>query len=221
MKKVIIGICLLFLSSCSLFWGPSEKQLNATPEEKQKEKIIVALWDSLTAWYGVKKEENYPTKLQETLSGNGYNYKVINGWISGDTSAGLLSRSALYLEQKPDIVIITIGANDGLRWLSIEKMEKNIWEIITLFVEKDVDVVVAWMDIPPTLGLSYRSKFKKVYSSLPEKHPEIKFLDFFLEDVALRPSLNIRDNIHPNAEGYDIIVNNLYTFLDKQGILIK
>lgn len=221
MKYWVVLMLVFLMSSCSLLWGPSEKQKLATPEQREELKTIVALWDSLTAWYGVKKEENYPSKLEATLKRNGYNYKVVNGWISGDTSSGLKSRAALYLEQNPEIAIIAIWANDGLRGMSVIEMEKNILEIVDLFLEKDIDVVLAGMDIPPTLGFVYRSQFKEVYESIAEKRSNIKHLWFFLEDVALRPKLNLRDNIHPNSDGYDIVVANLYNFLDKQGILIK
>lgn len=221
MKKIFILVFLLTLTSCSLFGGASEKQKIATPEQKTELKTIIALWDSLTAWYGVTSAENFPTKLEARLQAEWYNYRVVNGGISGDTSAGLKSRSELYLEQKPEIVIIGIGANDWLRGLSVVELEANILEIVDVFLAKDIEVVLSGMDIPPTLWFSYRSQFKAVYESIAQQRPKIKLLWFFLEDVALRPKLNLRDNIHPNSDGYDIIVENMYSFIEKQKILIK
>lgn len=214
--KYIFLLFSLFLFSCN-----TENQndiISETIEIQQKE-IILALWDSLTAWYWVEESENYPTQLQKKLDEYWYKYEIINAWVSWDTSANLLSRSSLYLEKKPSIVILVIGGNDGLRWLSTVELQQNIWKIIDTF--PDAKIVLGWMDIPANLWISYRNDFKKVYTEIANEKKDIYFLDYFLEWVWGKKEYNISDMIHPNRDWYKIIVENLVKFLEKNNIIIK
>ncbi len=214
--KYIFLLFSLFLFSCN-----TENQndiISETIEIQQKE-IILALWDSLTAWYWVEESENYPTQLQKKLDEYWYKYEIINAWVSWDTSANLLSRSSLYLEKKPSIVILVIGGNDGLRWLSTVELQQNIWKIIDTF--PDAKIVLGWMDIPANLWISYRNDFKKVYTEIANEKKDIYFLDYFLEWVWGKKEYNISDMIHPNRDGYKIIVENLVKFLEKNNIITK
>jgi acyl-CoA thioesterase-1 len=190
-------------------------------EELNKNKVIVALWDSLTAWYWVWETENYPYKLKKILSENDYNYEIVNWWISWDTSFDLKKRASEYLLEDPEIVIIAIWANDWLRWKPVEDMKSNILEIIDMFLENKTKVVISWMDTPITHGLWYRSDFKNAYKEIEKQRSEIYFHKYFLKWVALKPEYNIHDNIHPNSDWYDIIAWEIYDFLRDEKILKK
>jgi len=218
-RKVFVLCSMVFLfSSC---FGNDFEVANPTPiSTPEEEKVIVALGDSLTAGFGLSEEDSYPSKLSEKLDSEGYNYKVINGWVSGETSAQLLDRAELYLDQNPDIAIIVIGWNDGLRSLPVEDMKQNILEIIDLYQENWVQVMIAGMDIPINLGFSYRNAFKNVYKEV-SKERDVFFMKFFLKDVAGIGYLNQLDKIHPTAEWYDIIVENLFEFLTDEKVLQK
>lgn len=209
---------LFIFLSCSK--NPSIEKEDLWENIIVKEKTIIALGDSLTAWYWVELSENYPTKLEKKLLENNYDYKIINAWISWDTSAWLKSRVSLYLEQNPEIVIIVIWWNDALRWLSTVDLKSNILSIIDTF--PDNTKIVLWgMDIPINLWLKYRNDFKNVYKEISKERENIYFLPYFLEWVWWNPNFNIDDNIHPNSQWYDIIVQNLYDFLIKNDVLTK
>lgn len=218
MKKIILTLLILALASCS---QTNEVIQQENISEIKEFKKIVALWDSLTAGYGVETEENYPSKLQKKLQENGYNYEIINAWISGDTSDGLVSRAALYLDQKPEIAILVIGWNDGLRGLPTTNLQQNILEIIDMYEEAGVKVVLWGMDVPMNLWLTYRNDFKKVYKDVAEVRDKVAFFEFFLDWVAGESQYNIEDMIHPNPAWYDIIVSNLYEFLEKEKVIVK
>jgi len=217
MKKTFLYIALLwFLFSCS---SQDTLKQNEWASEMKKREIILALWDSLTAGYGVEESENYPNKLQKKLDDGGYNYEVINAWVSGDTSANVLSRAWLYVDKNPSIVILVVWGNDALRWLSTTDLQENISKIIDTFPNSKV--VLGGMDIPANLWGQYRNEFKKVYSEIAKQKQWIYFMEFFLDGVAGNSELNISDMIHPNSEGYDIIVKNLMNFLEENNIITK
>ena len=177
MKYIILIFSLL------LFWCSSQNEIikNEVKEIPKKE-VILALWDSLTAWYWVEELDNYPSKLQKILNEKWYNYEVINAWVSGDTSENVLSRASLYLEKDPKIVLLVVWWNDWLRWLSTEDLKKNIISIIKTFPNSKI--VLWWMDIPANLGIFYRSDFKKVYSEIAKENKDIHFIEFFWEKQA-------------------------------------
>lgn len=212
-------VSIVFLTSCAKTdtVTPISPKQNDTLNDQW---VIVALGDSLTAWFGLPLEESYPSKLAKILEEEWYNYEVINGWVSGDTSQQLRERAELYLDQDPDIALIVIGGNDGLRGLSTDLLKQNILEIIDLYQENDIEIVLGWMDIPINLWLNYRNEFRKIYDEIA-KERDIYFLESFLKDVWGVASLNQADRIHPTSEGYDIIVANLYQFLLWNDILTK
>lgn len=209
MKKLIIILLLLATMSCQ-----NEEKITNVETQKQS-KIILALGDSLTAWLGLPLEESYPSQLQEMLRKNNFPYEVINAWVSGDTSENLLERVDLYLNDAariPELVILVIGANDGMRGQSLEDLEENINQIVQKLKDKNIKIVLGWMKIPPNLGLFYTNDFFKIYKRVAEKN-DIFLFDFFLEWVAGNRGLNLDDGIHPNKEGYEKIVKNLFDFL--------
>ncbi len=215
MKKIILWLlCLCMITSCI-----SGKNLSSDENTSIEPKTILALWDSLTAWFWVDESENYPSKLEAKLKENGYNHTIINAWISWDTSADVLARASKYIDQKPDILILVVWWNDGLKWLPVADMKENILAIVDMYQDEWVQVVLWWMDIFPTLWLWYRSDFKNVYKEVVKERDDIEFYKFFLSGVATKDELNLRDKVHPNPAGYDIIVEKLYDFMKKKKLL--
>ena len=170
--------------------------------------------DSLTAGLGVNEEEAYPAQLEKKLRAAGYDWKVVNAGISGETSSGTLSRINWVMKLRPDIVILETGANDGLRGIDPRLTRKNIDETIRILKQQNVTVVLAGMQMVRNLGREFTKDFADIYPSLAKKHGLI-LVPFFLQGVAGDPSLNQPDGIHPTAEGYRIITENVYPFAHK------
>lgn len=169
---------------------------------------IVAFGDSLTAGLGVAAEDAYPSQLQRRLDRDGFKYRVINAGISGDTTAGGVRRMAWVLKSRPQIVILELGGNDGLRGLSLRETKANLERIIQQCRSASVTVVLAGMKLPPNYGAEYTNGFESMYPALAEKY-HLVLIPFFLDGVAGSTSLNQADGIHPTAEGYRIIVDKV------------
>lgn len=174
---------------------------------------IVAFGDSLTAGYGLSSDQSYPALLQERLLESNHHYKVINAGVSGDTTAGGLRRLDWVLKSRPTIVILELGGNDGLRGLPLEETYANLEKIIQRLKAEGVTILLAGMKIPPNYGETYTSQFSLMYEKLAIQY-EIALMPFFLADVAMRPSLTQADGIHPTAEGYHIIADNVLKNLE-------
>jgi len=177
------------------------------------EPVILAFGDSLTAGFGVDSRESYPGRLQRLLNDKGYHYKVVNAGVSGDTTAGGVRRIEWVLKHEPEIVIIELGANDGLRGLPIDEMRKNLGLIIEVCKKKGAQVLLAGMEITPNLGAEYSREFKESFSLLAKKY-QVTFLPFFLKDVAARPELTQPDGVHPLANGYAIVTQTVFKYLE-------
>jgi acyl-CoA thioesterase-1 len=175
---------------------------------------ILFLGDSLTEGYGVKKEEAYPNLVEQSLIKKGYDVKIINGGISGSTSASGLSRLKWFLKAKPNILFLALGANDGLRGQKVEKVKLNLDKIISFAKEKLLKVVLAQMLLPPNYGKEYTDSFKELYSELAKKH-KIVFIPFMLKDVGGVKEHNIEDGIHPNQKGHKILSDRVVSYLEK------
>ena len=175
--------------------------------------IIVAFGDSLTAGLGITQDLSYPAQLQQRIRQAGYDYQVINAGVNGDTTAGGLRRVEWVLKSRPSIVILELGANDGLRGQQLEETSSNLEQIIQRFQEEEVTVILAGMKIPPNYGLDYTSRFSEMYQTLAN-HYQIAIIPFFLEGVAAIPSLNQADGIHPTAQGYTLVVENVMNVLE-------
>lgn len=217
MKKIIAGILsILLLMSCS----NSQNTWENAQEINTQQKTILALWDSITAGYNLDISQSYPAQLEALLQEDKYNYKIINAGVSGDTSQNLLDRMDLYTDTQADIYLLTIGGNDALRRMNLQNLKQNIQEIIDIIYTQnpDAQIVLSGMQIPINYGLSYANNFKKLYSEIAEEN-NLKFYEFFLEDVAQKSDLNLSDGIHPNEKWYAIIAQNLYDFLKKEKII--
>ena len=177
------------------------------------EPVILAFGDSLTAGFGVDSKDSYPARLQRLLAEKGYSYKVVNAGVSGDTTAGGASRIDWVLQHNPEIVILELGANDGLRGLSISEMRKNLGAIIDICQKKGAKVLLAGMEITPNLGAEYSQDFRESFTLLAKKY-KVPLIPFFLENVAAHPELTRPDGVHPVADGYAIVTQTVFQYLE-------
>jgi acyl-CoA thioesterase-1 len=196
------------LAICSLVALPAAaKQTNP--------QTIVVFGDSLSAAYGIPQHEGWVSLLQQRLTQQKLNYQVINASISGETTSGGLSRhSDMLKSQKPSIVIIELGANDGLRGLSAVETSNNLEAMIQQAKKTNAKVLLLGMKIPPNYGLKYSHQFSENYQNLAKKH-SIQLVPFFLEGVAGNPDLIQADDLHPTAAAQAKLLGNVWPILTK------
>ena len=173
---------------------------------------LLVLGDSLSAGYGLQPADSFPAQLEEALHDAGYDVRVINAGVSGDTTAGGLSRLAWALSDKPHIVLLELGGNDALRGLPPAETYANLDAILARLEDHAISVVLAGMQAPRNLGEDYTTAFDAIYPRLASKYA-LAFYPFFLEGVALDPALNQADGIHPNAAGVREIVRRILPLL--------
>lgn len=199
MKKILLFFVTYFLINS-----------NASAENK-----LVILGDSLTEGYGVSKDSAFPALLEKKIKISGKNWIVINAGISGSTTASGPGRIKWLLKsssEKPKLILVILGANDGLRGLKPEESEKNLSQIIEMIQKEKINVILGGLYMPPNYGKDYTEKFKKIYSHVSTKH-KIKLIPFILEGVGGQSDKNLADGIHPNEKGHEIIANNIYKAL--------
>jgi acyl-CoA thioesterase-1 len=174
---------------------------------------IVFLGDSLTAGLGLPMEASVPALIERRLKAEGYGYAVVNAGVSGDTSAGGLNRLEWSLDGDVKVLVIELGANDGLRGLPVANMKRNLAEVIVRARSRGIRVVLTGMEAPPNFGAVYTSEFRDAYRQLAKEH-DVIFVPFFLEGVAGIPALNQSDGMHPNAEGARVIEQTVWRALE-------
>ncbi len=225
----LLKFCYLFLAFLLFACGPKEKSTTEdssagsqteTGPDKEKEaqvqaKNIVFFGNSLTAGYGLDPREAFPALIQNKLDSLGLKYNVINAGLSGETTSGGNSRVDWVLNQKPDVFVLELGANDGLRGIPLEETRANLQSIIDKVRKKnpEVKIVLAGMQIPPNMGPEYTAEFRTIFPDLAESN-EIALIPFLLDGVAGNPELNQRDGIHPTAEGQVIVASNVWSILE-------
>ncbi len=182
---------------------------SATP---RADHVIVALGDSLTAGLGVGVEEAYPALLEARLRREGFDYRVVNAGVSGDTSAGGLRRLDWALKLKPQVLIVALGANDGLRGQPPAALRANLTQIVERARGAGARVLLAGMRVPPNYGDEYARAFAAVYASVA-RATGVPLAPFLLDGVAGDPRLNQADGIHPTAEGQRVIAEHLWPHL--------
>lgn len=181
--------------------APASKQANSSI-------TILALGDSLTEGLGVANDANYPAQLEARLQELGYkNAKVINSGLSGETSTGLVNRLDWVLQTKPDVTILTIGANDAIRGIDVATVEANIRTAVKRLQDNGSEVILGGMQIYDNLGSDYVQSFAAIYPRVAEDM-DVTLIPFFLDGVGGDPTLNQADAIHPTKEGYAVIVND-------------
>jgi len=209
---ILLAIILVWIG-CNSNQSAEENKTTQAEAVPAYEGTLVAVGDSLTAGLGVDEDQAYPAQLARRLWADGYHFEVINAGVSGETSSGTLSRIQWVLTSlKPDIVILEIGANDGLRGLDPDLLNHNLDERITRLKASNIQVLLAGMLMLPNLGPDYTQAFATIYPRLADKH-QVIFMPFFLQGVAGNADLNQADKLHPTAEGYSRVVDNLYPYV--------
>lgn len=182
------------------------------PTARARAPVIVAFGDSLTAGLGVPASQTYPALLEQRLKREGYNFRVINAGVSGDTTAGGVRRVDWALRLEPEIVILELGVNDAMRGQTLAGIRANLDQMIARFQAAGARVLVAGMRLPPNYGDRYAEDFHRLYGEVARAH-NAALIPFFLDGVAADPHLNQADGIHPTGEGYAIVVGRLWPYL--------
>ncbi len=218
-KNLIIPlfICSLGLISCN-----SDKKELATAQVDETDsvtvqtdqKIILFFGNSLTAGYGIDQEDAFAGLTQLRIDSLGLDYKVINGGLSGETTAGGLSRLDWFLEDKPEIFILELGGNDGLRGIALTETKSNLLAMIDKVRAKfpETKIILAGMQIPPNMGQEYSTEFKEIYPAVA-KEKNVTLIPFLLENVGGIPKLNLPDGIHPTEEGHQIVFETIWPYV--------
>lgn len=175
---------------------------------------ILIFGDSLSAGYGIEKNSDWPTLLNNRLQTENFNhYTVINASISGETTGGGLSRFAeTFKRHQPDIVFLELGANDGLRGESLKQMHHNLDAMITYSINNNARLILAGMRIPPNYGRRYTEAFYQVFQQLKEEHP-IEIIPFFLEGLIDNEALIQNDGLHPTAKAQPLLMERVWKII--------
>jgi len=189
--------------------APPPLPASRTADERPK---VAILGDSLTAGLGLLETQSYPHLLQKRIDADGLRYEVINAGVSGDTSAGGLRRLDWVLQEDVRVLVVALGANDGLRGLSVSEMKHNLAQIIETARAKHVMVILAGMEAPPNYGAEYASSFRQAYRELALQY-RVPFIPFLLDKVAGQAALNQADGIHPNPQGAEIVADTVWSQL--------
>lgn len=185
----------------------ASSSINAEPVNADADLTLLVMGDSLSAAYGIERDEGWVSLLAERLEGD---VQVINASISGETTSGGLQRfTELLGQQQPDIVLIELGGNDGLRGLSPNQMQANLASMIEQSQDADAQVLLLGIDIPPNYGQAYRDAFTGVFYSLAEEY-DVPLVPFLLENIALNDALMQSDGIHPTADAQPMILENVW-----------
>lgn len=177
--------------------------------------LILFLGDSLTAGYGLAESQAFPALIERELVAEGVEARVVNAGVSGDTTAGALARLDWVLSQEPDVVVVGLGGNDGLRGLDLAATEENLRRIVETSRQAGARVILLGMRIPPNYGLDYAGRFRDMYEEVADDL-DVALVPFLLEGVAAKPALNLPDRIHPNARGHEILAETVYPYVEEE-----
>ena len=199
MKKSVLFLCFILIAGAA----------NAAAAER----VLLVVGDSLSAGYNMRLDQAWPSLLQERLQGNGHSYRVVNASITGDTTQGGRARlPRLLANHEPDMVIIELGGNDGLRGLSLEVTRANLSAMIEASIEAGAKVMLTGIMLPPNYGPAYTEKFQAIYPELAGQYG-LGLVPFLLEGVALDPDLMMADGIHPTATAQPRLLDNIWSVL--------
>ncbi len=211
---------LLALAAC-LVLGPLAGAADSLPQGIDPATVRIAvLGDSLSAGYGLQPAEGFPYRLEQALRERGMAVEVLNSGVSGDTTAGGLARLDWTLAAKPDLVLVELGGNDALRGIDPAFVEQNLDGILVALQDHQVQVLLAGMRAPRSLGERYEEEFNALFPRLAERH-QVTFYPFFLEGVAGDPALNQPDGIHPNARGVAEITRRILPLVEQLVVEIR
>jgi acyl-CoA thioesterase-1 len=176
--------------------------------------VVLILGDSLSAGYGLRAGEAWPDLLQARVQTLGDPVRIVNASVSGETTAGGLSRlPALLQAHQPRVVVVELGANDGLRGLPLKQMQANLRAIVSAIRRTDAEVLLIPMRMPPNYGPAYATGFAQVFEALPEEFGRVSLTPFFLKDIALNPALLQADGLHPKAEAQALMLDAVWSTL--------
>ncbi len=206
--SIKIILCVLTMALAA----PSEAAVAprpvAKPARDTKPVKLLVLGDSLIQGYGLPPGKDFVTQLERALKARGVNVKMINGGVSGDTSAGGVARIGWSLADKPDAAIVEFGGNDALRGLAPTDTERNVGAILAALKALKIPTLLAGVKSPRNMGADYTREFDAVFPALAKKY-QVLFYPFFLDGVAATPALNQRDGIHPNEKGVAVIIDRI------------
>ena len=224
MFRYFILIALLFSCGNEASKGSIEANKEASIVETNNEetntskaKTIVFFGDSLTAGYGLDDSNDaYPSLIQSKIDSLNLNYTVVNSGVSGETTSGGRSRIGWVLNQQVDVFVLELGANDGLRGITLSETRQNLQAIIDAVKLKfpESTIILAGMQLPPNLGQDYTTEFRNIFNELAANN-SLAIIPFLLKDVGGIPELNLEDGIHPNVEGQKIVANNVWEVLSE------
>jgi acyl-CoA thioesterase-1 len=213
-KQFIVGLASILLVSSPPLLAQSNKAPQSGPQ-------LLVLGDSLSAEYGLPRGTGWVTLLGNQLRKEGSSWQITNASISGETTAGGLSRLPDLLKRvKPRLVIIELGANDALRGLSLTATQKNLKDMIVMSKKSGAEVLLLGMQIPPNYGQEYTKQFARLFVSLAQSE-QVALLPFFLEGVATRPELFQADRIHPNEQAQPILFGNVWKAMEPFKEMLK
>lgn len=210
---------LIFLAACASSSNQEDQKADSVQAqekiiEPEEDRIIMFFGNSITAGLGVSTDQAFPAIVQEIIDSLDYSYKVVNSGLSGETSAAGLNRVDWVLRTVPDIFILELGANDGLRGLKLSETKRNLADIIKKVQEKnpEVKIVLAGMEVPPNLGQDYTAEFRNLFKELAAEM-DVVLIPFLLEGVGGEEDLNQSDGIHPNEAGHKIVAKTVWEYL--------
>lgn len=219
----LLAVCLLATgcgsSSCYSVGFGTERESKAAPAPAPVVPVtgdarpkVVVLGDSLTAGLGLVETQSFPGLLQVKVDREGWNFEVVNAGVSGDTSAGGSRRLDWILKEDVRVLVVALGANDGLRGLSVPEMTQNLSQIIETARQRNIVVILAGMEAPPNYGAEYVAAFRQAYREIAATH-RVLFIPFLLDKVAGEATLNQADGIHPNAQGAAVVADTVWSVL--------
>lgn len=213
--SLIISVALLSACGSSTEQKQSDTATADSAQVKTSQKTILFFGNSLTAGYGIDPEDAFAGLVQTRLDSLGKDYRVINGGLSGETTAGGLSRLDWFLEEEPTIFVLELGGNDGLRGILPSESKSNLLAIIDKVKAKypNTTIILAGMQIPPNMGQEYTEEFKAIYPAVAAEK-NVTLIPFLLEGVAGNPDLNLPDGIHPTEEGHKIVFETVWKTLE-------
>jgi acyl-CoA thioesterase I len=212
----LVFLLAAWLTSCSTSTEKKQAEEGKQVVNSTTKKTILFFGNSLTAGYGIDPEESFTGRTQTRLDSLKKEYRVINGGLSGETTAGGLSRLDWFLEEEPYLFVLELGGNDGLRGIALTETKKNLLAIVDKVRTKypNTKIILAGMQIPPNMGQDYTEEFKAIYPAVA-KEKNIELIPFLLEGVAGNPDLNLPDGIHPTAEGHRLVMETLWPYISK------
>lgn len=218
MKKTILKNSVFFFFTALIFFLPI-KTFSLDPANSQiSPRKFVILGDSLTEGYGVAQTAAFPALIKKKIDEKKWNWKVISAGSSGSTSASGPSRVKWIVnpknKERPDLLLVLLGSNDGLRGLKIEDTKKNLKQTIDLAMSEKIKVILGQLQMPPNYGKEYTEKFAKIFPEIA-KEKKVPLAAFLLDGVAGNPSLNLADGIHPNEKGHAIVAETIFRALEQ------